>query len=74
MKRYRIVKKSWINYPETCPTRESHYVIQRKICFFWFNLTFDNYPDSLMCFDSLKKAKEYRRELLDLIKYNGGKK
>ena len=70
MSDYRIIKRTSILYGPETPKRYYWYVIQTKVkgvftlwISFWMDMHFDNYPDSIMNFNTLEKAKKYLKQL-----------
>jgi len=66
MVKFRIIKRSGVHYTNEKIEKWDLYIIQKRFMFFWFSMSFDDYAESIMCFDSLKKAEYY---LFDLVDY-----
>ena len=65
-KKYRIVKRTDVLYDPKIPERIYWYVIQRRMCFWipiWMDMHFNDYPNSIMNFDDIEKARKYLRKI-----------
>ena len=59
-----MIKRSWIEYRDNVlPMKNSHFVIQKKFLWFWWDMQFDNYGASKMTFSTFEEADKYAKEL-----------